>query len=181
MISDRLFELAEGQDGFFTTRQAARQGVSRHAILQAERRGHVERYQRGVYRLRNFPFNAGTAHYWEALLWPQTRAEVPAVLSHQTALRLRGLSDVNPDRVHITVPRRLRIQRVPPLWLAIHRWDLAPVDVEFVDGLPVTTIERTLSDIAQDRTTGPALLADAVSAAKQRGVTIPPHIEAQVK
>jgi len=175
-VSDVLFGLAEGQEGFFTTRQAAKEGVSRQSLVQAARRGTLERYQRGVYRLRHYPFSGGTAHYWEALLWPQVRSDVAAVLSHETALRLHGLSDVNPKQVHITVPAGLRIQREIPPWVRVHYRDLAEGDIAHTEGMPVTTIERTLIDVAADPAIGPATLHDAVADARRRGVVIPPEI-----
>jgi predicted transcriptional regulator of viral defense system len=176
-ITDRLFAIAEGQDGFFTTRQAAHEGVSKQAIIQAERRGRVERYHRGVYRLRPFPFNAGISHYWEALLWPHARSEIEAVLSHQTALRLHGLSDVNPEHVHISVPRRIRIQRSVPSWMRVHPADIAQGDIDYVEGLAVTTIPKTLEDVLDAPKPQIPLIQDAIHDAERRGIPIPPAIK----
>jgi predicted transcriptional regulator of viral defense system len=177
---DDLYALAEGQDGFFTTRQAAREGVSKEAVVQAERRGRLERYQRGVYRLKFFPHNAGTAHYWEALLWPQARTEVPAILSHETALRLHGLSDTNPAFVHITVPRAVRIQREPPQWLKVHRADVPEDRTEYVDGLPVTNVVQTLTDLLDEGVVGPNVLHDARRDAERLGIALPNDLKARL-
>jgi len=175
-VLERLFQIAEGQDGYFTTRQAAELGVSRVAIKQAEQRGRLERATRGVYRLTRYPYTANVGQLWEAVLWPQSRKEITAVLSHDTALVLHNLSDINPPKTHITLPKRFRIQREKPEWLEVHRDHLLADDTELVNGLPVTTITRTLIDIG--KTNRPAVLADAIRDAKRLGVLVPEALEA---
>lgn len=114
------------------------------------------------------------AHLWQAILWPQVRTRVNATLSHYTALKLHELSDVNPEETHITVPRDLRIKRARPRFLVVHHADIAEHEIVFVDGLPTTSIERTLRDIA---TLGNAVvLHDALRDARVSNLTIPPEL-----
>jgi predicted transcriptional regulator of viral defense system len=167
----RLYDLAENQDGFFTTRQAAEIGVSRVAVKLAEGRGRLTRSSRGVYRLTRFPYPAGTAQLWEALLWPQTRSIVRTFISHESALVVHELSDANPTKVHITVPRTFRTHRALPPYLVLHYADLPDEDIELVNGLPVTNAIRTLRDISSTST--PATIASAVSDAQSRGIRVP--------
>ena len=61
----------------------------------------------GLYRLDPFPAHALDS-YRKATLWPYG---VEGVLSHETALDLYELSDVNPAMIHITVPKRYRLRR----------------------------------------------------------------------
>jgi predicted transcriptional regulator of viral defense system len=168
---DHLYDLAEGQDGYFSTNQAEAEGVSRHTLAKAARRGPLLRISRGVYRLSRYPEMSQNAHLWQAVLWPQVRTDVLATLSHYTALRLHGLSEVNPEHTHITVPRTLRIKRQRPPELVIYHANLERHEVQYVDGLPTTTVERTLRDVAA---MGNAVaLHDALRDARSRNLPIP--------
>lgn len=173
-IIAKLYELAEGQDGYFSTFQADAEGVSRHALAKAAERGDVLRISRGVYRLAHFPVVSQNAHLWQAILWPQVRTQVVGTLSHYTALQLHELSDINPAQTHITVPRNLRIVRQRPQHLIVHNADLAKHEVEYVDGLPTTTVERTLRDVAALQNN--VVLHDALRDARARNLRIPPEL-----
>jgi predicted transcriptional regulator of viral defense system len=166
-----LYNLAEGQDGYFSAYQAKEAGVSPMAIVRATSAGAIARTSRGVYRLTHYPVTSERAHLWEAVLWPQVRKPYLGTLSHYTALRLHDLSDVNPETTHITVPTALRGKRTPPDLLVVHRADLRPYDVAMIDGLPTTTIERTLLDIAE--LDDPVVLHDALRDARRRKLPIP--------
>jgi predicted transcriptional regulator of viral defense system len=147
-LQERLYALAEDQGGYFTTRQVRAAGMHRHAILQMERRGAVERVSRGVYRLAQFP-PIPHGQELEATLWPAGgRYGVQGVLSHDSALRFWELSDVSPSRVHITVPRHYRVRRRVPRYLAVHYAELPARDVTRYEGVPVTTPRRTILDCA---------------------------------
>lgn len=74
-------------------------------------------------------------------LWSGGRA----VLSHQTALALHDLGDVNPARIRLTVPPRFRASDPAVI---LHKASLGPADVEDHGGYQVTTVERTLLDAA---------------------------------
>ena len=52
---DRLYELASGQEGYFTTQDAASAGFSSQLLLKHISAGRVMRARRGVYRLVHFP------------------------------------------------------------------------------------------------------------------------------
>jgi hypothetical protein len=52
---DRLFDVAAGQSGYFTTNQAAHAGYSTHLLRKHIHAGRVTRAQRGIYRLVHFP------------------------------------------------------------------------------------------------------------------------------
>jgi predicted transcriptional regulator of viral defense system len=171
-----LYKLAEGQDGYFSSYQAQQAAISRMILIRAAEAGVLERTSRGVYRLTHFPVISNNAHLWEAVLWPQVRKPYLGTLSHYTALQLHDLSNVNPEATHITVPMALRsARRTPPPLLVVHRADLKTYDIMNVDGLPVTTVERTLLDIAQMH--DPVALADALRDARARRLPIPRELE----
>jgi predicted transcriptional regulator of viral defense system len=141
-----LYEIAEGQSGFFTASQARAAGLHQVRLVQLAKQGDIARETRGVYRFTRFPVTQ-FGHYMAAVLWPQVRRpDVVGVVSHQTALSIHNLSDVNPVRIHVTLPATVRLRRQIPKVLVIHYADLAPDDVERVEGVPVTTPARSIRD-----------------------------------
>ncbi|HLY01611.1 MAG TPA: type IV toxin-antitoxin system AbiEi family antitoxin domain-containing protein [Candidatus Cybelea sp.] len=146
---DRLLAISEDQDGYFAIRDAVAAGISAVHVQQLLARGRIERLSRGVYRLRRYPASPH-GDLWAAALWPRGNADVRAVLSHETALLLHGGTDANPASIHVTVPKGSRIGRQPTPPLVLHYADLQASEIDHVDGLPVTTPERTLSDLRAD-------------------------------
>ncbi|MGH9397406.1 MAG: type IV toxin-antitoxin system AbiEi family antitoxin domain-containing protein [Terriglobia bacterium] len=144
---DELFALAEANDGLFTSKQAREMGIKDSVLVRLAQRGRLERTARGVYRIVHYPV-ARFAQYREAVLWAQaSQGPQPIALSHETALLLFGISDANPANVHLTVPKQARLCREKPDWIAIHRANLAPDDLTQHEGMPVTSIERTVIDV----------------------------------
>lgn len=138
--------LAEDNDGLVTAAQARAIGVTDSALVRMAQRGRLERAVRGVYRIPFFPTGPLT-QYREAVLWAQaSHGPQHVALSHATALALYGLSDVSPAQIHLTVPRSARLRREQPRWIVVHRGGLAPDDLTQHEGLPVTTVERSISD-----------------------------------
>ena len=134
-----LYGIAEDQAGYFTAAQARAAGLHQVRLVQLAQQGDIERVSRGVYRFARFPVSRH-GHFMEAVLWPQVRRpDVAGVVSHESALAIHELSDVSPARVHVTLPTAVRIRRQVPKGLVIHYADLAPEDVERVEGVPVTT------------------------------------------
>ncbi len=160
----RVYELAAEQHGYVTTTQARRAGVARDALKKMHTRGTLERVSHGVYRWVHFP-TSSLDQYEEATLWP---SPARAVISHETALTIYGLSDTNPATVHIILPRRWRIRRKVPKYLKIHRLDLPENDVNIYEGIAVTTPERTIRD-CHDAQLGAALIRQAIADGRRSG------------
>ncbi|MCI0669321.1 MAG: type IV toxin-antitoxin system AbiEi family antitoxin domain-containing protein [Myxococcaceae bacterium] len=78
-----LYQVAEGQGGYFTARQAAEHHISRQLLRYSVNAGHLERAGRAVFRLRRYP---PSAREELVLLWLWARGE--GVFSHETALSL---------------------------------------------------------------------------------------------
>ena len=139
---DRLFEVAVGQDGQFTTKQAADAGYSPQLLLKYLANGRVSRVRRGVYRIVHFP-----AGEHEDLTTVWLWSDKVGIFSHETALLLHDLSDVLPRKVNLTLPadwtrRRLRV----PKGVVLHYDDLAKAERVDIGAIPVTTVSRTLLD-----------------------------------
>jgi predicted transcriptional regulator of viral defense system len=166
---DKLYEIALGQAGYFTAAQARDAGVHQVRLSQLHKSGDIERVSRGVYRLARFPISP-IGEYVEASLWPQVRRpDVRGVISHDSALVVFGLSDVNPAKIHLTLPRDIRVRRTVPRNLVLHYADLAPTDVRQVaGGIPATTPERTIRDVHAAHI-GPALVRQAIEDGRRTG------------
>lgn len=160
-----LFERATDQHGFITQAEAVKAGFSTTTLRNMVRRGVLERVAWGLYRFPAYPHTALDS-YREATLWPQPAR---GILSHDTALELHDLCDVNPSKVHITVPQRYRTNREVPRTYALYRRDLTPRDVTFHDGIAVVTPLRAILD-GLERGIGLDLIGQAMGVARRRGL-----------
>ena len=138
---DALFEIAQAQAGYFTTRQAAAAGYSPQLLAYLGSRTLV-RIRRGIYRLVHFP---ASEHEDLVVLW--LWSERTGVFSHETALALHDLSDALPGKAHLTVPARWesRRLRVPP-GLVLHFAEVEDADRSSYSAVPITAPLRTLMD-----------------------------------
>ena len=163
-----LYEVAEGQAGYFTAAQAREAGLQQVRLAQLHKAGDIERVTRGVYRLTRYPISP-LGQYMEAALWPQVRRpDARGVISHESALAIYGLSDASPAKVHLTLPTAFRIRRAVPKRLALHHADLEPNDLHQVEGVPVTTAARAIRD-AHASHLGPALIRQAIDDGRRTG------------
>ena len=153
-VLDRLFTLADAQVGHFTAGQAEEVGVDRRYLTHHVRSGNLERVERGIYRLRNYP-----SHRFEdvmvAILWVGKRT----VASHATALTIYGLADAMPPVTHLTVDRRFRGSRNGVI---VHKAQLSKRDVTHREGIPVTTPLRTITDVAADQSVAMVAATEAI-------------------
>lgn len=164
---DALVAIAADQGGYFSARQALTAGYAYPRQHYHVRAGNWEHAARGVFRLRDYP-QPERADLIVLALLSQDRAGIPqAVVSHETALALHGLSDANPARIHLSVPPGFRRQL--PDGVELHRAMLGPDDWEERDGFRITTPLRTLVDVAASPTAWPYLHA-AVADALARGL-----------
>jgi predicted transcriptional regulator of viral defense system len=109
------------------------------------------------------------SQYREAILWARaSHGPEKVALSHETALAVYGISDVNPSPVHITVPKRSRLRRRKPKWIVIHRGDLLLSDATLHEGLPVTTVAKSVLDV-MDATGRLGLVHQAIKQARKEG------------
>jgi predicted transcriptional regulator of viral defense system len=163
-----LYDLAEGQLGYFTAAQAREAGLHPVRLVQLQKHGDIERLSRGVYRLTRYPASP-LGQYMEAALWPQVRRPgAQGTISHESALVMYGLSDVSPAKVHVTLPHELRIRRAIPQHLIVHHADLEPQDVKQLEGISVTTAARTIRDVHASHL-GPALVGQAIADGRRTG------------
>ena len=136
-----LRKTAAAQDGQFATAQARELGVSRSTLRTLRERGEVVAQRRGVWRFRAAAGTADETMTGYLACWPE------GVLSHESAACWHGLElDEPPTAVHITLAHG---HRRKPTGLVVHvTRDLPSGDVLTSGGLAVTSLARTLCDLA---------------------------------
>lgn len=135
LARDELWDIASAQHGFVTAQQATDVGVSKHALQMLAYRGTLERAAHGVYRFPQYPVGEHD-QLMLAVLWTR----VPEVaLSHETALDAYGISDVNPNRIHVTVGRQRRFRRAGGEDYVVHYEDLGAEQIGWWEEIPTVT------------------------------------------
>ena len=156
-----LVALAEGQFGLVSRAQLAELGLSESAIGRLASHGVLRRVRPGVYRL----LGAGPSRAQDivaARLW----AGEDAFASHRTGAEIHLLPGGVPPLIEITTNGSVR-----PCDVLVHRRATWPGgDVTMVGGIQVSTIPRTLLDLAS--VVSPVTLARALDAALYRGVSL---------
>jgi hypothetical protein len=132
--------LAFNQAGYFSAAQALTAGYSYQAQKYHADAGNWVRVDRGLFRLPHWPSNPED-QYVRWTLWSRGEGTV----SHDSALRAHGLSDVDPAQIHLTVPPSFGAK--DPL-IAAHVGDVPPGDAEQRQAWSVTTPLRTLVDVS---------------------------------
>ena len=138
-----LYWVAEGQAGYFTTKQAAEIGFDRRHLYRDVKAGRLLRAARGVYRYVTFP-----ASRYEDLHVALLLGGDNSVVGYQSALAVYKLSDILPTTNHVILPRseRYRASRAGIRW-HFPRVKLTPEDVLVYEGLRTTTPARTIADV----------------------------------
>lgn len=148
-----VLDLASQQWGMVTTAQAKDAGVSAVMLNRLVDKSVLERVRSGVYVSTATGWSSATEirAQWLALE-PQTMATdrlttpLTAVISHESAAELHRIGDLDSPQICFTVPSR-RQTRQPEVTFRIA--ELNDTDWIIVDGLPVTTAVRTLTDLAR--------------------------------
>lgn len=135
----RIAELAEAQYGVVARWQLEGLGVGKGSLEKRVRSGRLHRLHRGVYAVGHRVLSQ-EAHWLAAVLFCGTGA----VLSHRSAAALWRIRGVRRGPIEVTIPRKTRSRS------EIHRhFSVLPADEVTVEcGIPVTTVPRTLFDLA---------------------------------
>lgn len=168
--SRRLFEFAQQQQGFFTTKQAKAAGFAENTHPYHVQVGNWVREHRGIYRLTLFP----TAERPDLVLWAlwsrNRNEKIEGVYSHHTALSLYDLSDLNPAKLHLTVPTDFRRNSDIPGILVLHYANLPDSDVQAAQGFKFTRPLRTILDLIEVDTVEQRFILQALRQAIDRGL-----------
>ncbi|TCK58315.1 type IV toxin-antitoxin system AbiEi family antitoxin domain-containing protein [Curtobacterium sp. PhB136] len=169
-IDGAIASLASSQWGMITAAQATARGIARSTLLRRERAGSLERVRAGVYRLPGVP--AGQLDDLRAA-WLASAPAVPAwerlddpdvVVGGAAAAWAHQIGDLYPSTVllYTRVRRQSKHEDV-----RYSTRQLPSEDVAVVDGLPVTTRERTIADLLSEPGADLSLVADALRDAER--------------
>jgi very-short-patch-repair endonuclease len=136
----RLAAFALAHHGIVAREQLTALGYSKHAIQTRTARGRLLRRHRGVYAVGHTKLSR-RGHWLAAVL----ACGPDAVLSHRAAAALWELRGWSSGPIDVTATRRHN-----PAGVRCHKVrNLPPEQITIVDAIPVTTIDRTLLDLAE--------------------------------
>jgi predicted transcriptional regulator of viral defense system len=165
-VWDQLWDIAVDQYGYVTSTDADTLGLAHTVLGKMASRGTLERVSFGLYRFPQWPVSANDS-LMEAVLW--TRAPT-AVLSHDTALDVLDLCDVNPATIHVTIKRQRPLRRsMTPDTYTIHRETLRDDQRGWWEQIPTVTPDAA---IRQGIAAGlrPTLIEQAIDTALRRSL-----------
>lgn len=135
--------LGSTQRGLVTTAQAKAAGVSKVDLARLVQTGTLSRARHGVYVLPS----AGVDPLQDLrAAWLAASASGKVVVSGPSAAAVNGLGDLVPDKHEFTAHERRQSAQSD---VRFRRADLAEREVVWVDGLPVTSVPRTVADLAR--------------------------------
>jgi predicted transcriptional regulator of viral defense system len=138
-LDERIALLARRQHGRVARRQLLALGLGRDAIKYRLKHSRLHEEYRGVYALGHAaPTREG--RWMSAVL----AGGADAVLSHRSAAALWGIRPAGASFIDVTTPRGQH----PRLGIRFHRSSLPADEVTVENGIPVSTVPRTLFDLA---------------------------------
>jgi very-short-patch-repair endonuclease len=140
-IDGAIVELAVRQHGLVTRRQLLEIGLHSRAIEHRMERGRLHPLYRGIYVVGH-PNPSREGRWLGAVL----SGGPGAVLSHQSAAALWGIRPTSRSRIDVTIPAG----RSSTAKIQFHRSSLPPDERAVKDGIPVTTVSRTILDLAAE-------------------------------
>lgn len=164
---DKLREIAIDQHGFVTTAQALEEGVTHASLSMLVKRGRLERCAHGVYRVPQVPATAFD-NFMLAILWA---GDPSAALSHETALDAYGVSDVNPTKIHLVVPKAKRIRKSLPSDYVVHKENVDPCDMSWWEQIPIVSLRKAIEQCI-DAGLPDYLAEQAIDRARSRGLLL---------
>jgi hypothetical protein len=146
-VLEALELLGSSQWGLVTTAQASEAGVSKMHLSRLADRGTVQRVRHGVYALPSADTGPlqGLRAAWLATGSQPAGTESLAVVSGESAAAVHGLGDLLPSKYEFTTAVRRQSTKLD---LRYRKRELPEGDVTWVNGLPVTTVARTVEDLA---------------------------------
>lgn len=135
-----IARLATGQHGIVSRGQLLAAGLTHKQIDARLARGQLHDTHRGVYAAGHAALTL-RGNWIAAVL----ACGLGATLSHRSAAALHGLLRARGPSTHVTTWSTQR-RRTPTI--TTHRTRILPAERTVVDGIPVTTVARTLFDLA---------------------------------
>ena len=137
----QLYRIAEEQAGYFSLSQAKDLDLQRGQIYREIKRNKFEKAAWGVYRFAQFP-----ASRFEEVHVAVLSAGENAIVGFHTALYIYDLADIIPDEIHLILPQTSSRRRPG---IRVHNVKLEQGDVTLWEGFRITTVTRTIVDVAR--------------------------------
>lgn len=160
-----LWDVAVDQYGYVTMHDAHDLGIEQPTVEMLVARDQIERVAHGVFRFPDLPVTEFDP-YMLAVLWTGT---TDACLSHDTALAAYDVCDINPDRIHLTVPKARRIRRRGGDLYVVHHADLTTDQLGWWQRIRIVTLPTAIAQCI-DSGVPTYLLRQALSAGRARGL-----------
>lgn len=138
-----IVELVRQQQGVVTHVQLTSLGVGRRTLNRWLASGRLQSVHRDVYAFGPGPLTKRGK--WLAGVLAMGPG---AFLSHRSAAALWGLAGDAP-KVDVNAPRGRQVQPGRRSGIKVHRCKFDPAEVTMHDGVPVSTVARTLFDLAE--------------------------------
>lgn len=136
-----LWEIAAVRNGVVTVTDAEDAGVPAVEVRKLAARGALRGRGQGVYTHGDVPTTPLTEPAIAVAL-----AGEGAFLHRESVLDVLGLGQFNPPKVRVGTRRRVR--RTLPQWMELeNRPDVLDDDLTRYEGIPATTVRRTLEDM----------------------------------
>jgi very-short-patch-repair endonuclease len=140
-VTRKIVAIAACQHGVLSLTQLMECGLTASGVRKRVAAGSLFRIHRGVYALGR-PDLPAKGRWMAAVL----ACGPGALLSHASAAALHGIRSSAAARIDVTVRRPYSISRPG---LRVHRSpELSATDVTVIEGIPVTSVPRTLLDLA---------------------------------
>jgi very-short-patch-repair endonuclease len=138
-----LAELAAGQHGVFTAEQLGELGLGPRGVRHRAGSGRLHRIHHSVYSMVPLTLLGRNGRYMAAVL----ACAPDAVLSYRCAAALYEIRGTAQAKIDVTVRGRSHRKHAG---VDVHRsTTLTATDVTLTNGIPCTTVARTLLDLAQ--------------------------------
>lgn len=161
---EKLREVALDQHGLITASQAEDVGVSQPSLSYLTKNKRIERVDRGIYRISQIPHSPYDM-LQQALLW----AGEDAILSHDTALAALDICDINPIRIHVTVPKTRRIKKENPKNIFLHKDNVKKSQVKWWEGMQIASLQLAIEQCIE-RGAPSHLMEQAIQNGLSRGM-----------
>ena len=136
---DEIAELAIDNYGIVTAAEAVKLGVALKDVHEWVHSGRLEKVGRGVFRLRNYPYNE-YCHYAEAVALVGDGAWICG----DSVLAMHNLALVNPLRICVATTKRVR--RTLPEWIEVVKKS-GDEDKDDFNGIPCQNLASVLIEV----------------------------------
>lgn len=155
-VLEELEMFGSSQWGLVTAAQAHSLGIERLWLSRMSVRGILQRIRHGVYALPSAKYDrlqdlraAWLATDASVAAEDRLRSDDPVVVSHVSAAGVYQLGDLLAARHEFSSSARRQTTQKD---LRFHRCAVPTLDITWVEGLPVTSIARTIGDLAANAT-----------------------------